>query len=130
MILYGAGIILIIATLVLYMMKDEWTFKKYQKQLGDIQKLFDGQKEILAKLHADIFALRTHIDKQKETADFLFGELSKLRNKAELLELTQRNQKITVKLEGPVGVVHRPYRPSNKEKMNGKKPLLDRAGLT
>jgi hypothetical protein len=127
MILFAAGIILVIAALVLYMMRDDWSFKKYERQVTDIRKLFDGQREVMTKLHADIFALRALNDKQKESADFLMMEISKLKNKADLIELTQRNQKITVKIDGPVGVVHRPYKP--KEKMNGKKPLLDRAGL-
>jgi hypothetical protein len=130
MTLYLIGIALITVALVLYMMRDDWSFKKYENQVTDIRKLFDSQREVMTKLHADIFALRAFNDKQKESADFLMMEISKLKNKADLIELTQRNQKITVKIDGPVGVVHKPYKPANKEKMNGKKPLLDRAGLT
>jgi regulator of replication initiation timing len=130
MILYGIGIVLIIGVLVLYLMKDDWSFKKYENQVKDIREIYQSQRETMSKLHADIFALRTHIDKQKESADFLMMEISKLRNKADLLELIQKNQKLTVKIEGPVGVVHRPYKPAVKEKMNGKSRLIDRAGLT
>jgi len=130
MVLFAAGIILVIAALVLYMMRDDWSFKKYENQVTEIRKSFDSQREILSKLHADIFALRALNDKQKESADFLMMEISKLKNKSDLLELIQKNSKITVKIDNPIAVVHRPYKPGNKEKMNGKSRLIDRAGLT
>jgi len=114
------------------MMRDEWTFKKYKKEVSIIRKSFELHQGYINELKAMVAnaesARRLEVKQAKETSDFMLLELSKLKNKIELFEMLQRNQKLTVKLEGPLGIVHRPYK-ADKEKLNGKKPLLDRAGI-